>query len=90
MSFKIYVVFESVLEGVKRNDTGVKASHTKKNQKHILWSFSYKVVSIYDRFSKQVVLYRGKNAVNKFITAIPNEYMYCKLMMKNSLIKIWP
>ena len=33
-------------------------------------SFAEKVVCIDDRFSKKIVLYRGKNAVNKFIEAI--------------------
>ena len=38
-------------------------------QTYIPWSFAYKVVCIDDKFSKPVVLHRGKNAVNKFIEA---------------------
>ena len=30
------------------------------------------------KFSKDVVLYRGKNAVFKFIQSIFNEYFHCK------------
>ena len=40
-----------------------------------------------NKFSKKVVLYRGKNAVYKFIKAILEEYDYCKKMMKKHFIK---
>ena len=37
-----------------------------------------------NRFSKKIVLYRGKHAVNKFIRSILNECNYCqKIMRKN-------
>ena len=35
-----------------------------------------------DRFSKPVVFYRGKNAVNKFIATILNEYRCCRAVIK--------
>ena len=38
-------------------------------QTYIPWSFAYKVVCIDDKFSKPVLLHRGKSAVNKFIEA---------------------
>ena len=42
-----------------------------------------------DKYSKPVFLYRGKNAFNKFITAVLNEfryeYRYCGLMIKKNL-----
>ena len=44
-------------------------------------SFAYKLVCIDNKFSKDVVLYRGKNAVFKFIRSIFNEYFYCKSIM---------
>ena len=50
-------------------------------------SFTYKVICIDDKFSKPVVLYRGKNYVNEFIKAILKNYRYCRLMIKNTLIK---
>ena len=68
---------------VKRNN----ASYTRKYQAHIPCSFAYKVVSIDDRFSKPVVLYRRKNAVNKFIKAILDNCDYCKKVIKNHLNK---
>ena len=64
-----YVNFDSILKGVKNNDKN-NASYTKKYQDHIPCSFAYKVVCIDDKFSKLVVLYKGKNAVNEFIEEI--------------------
>ena len=38
-------------------------------------SFTYKFICVNDKFSKPIVLYRGKNAAYKFIEAI-KEYEY--------------
>ena len=48
--------------------------HTLKNIKNIPCSFAYKVACVDDEFSKPVVPYKGKNAVNKFIKATLDEY----------------
>ena len=85
--FKIYADFESVLKGVQSNDNDNNAFYTKKYQKHIPCSFAHRVVCIDDRFSEPVVLYRGKNAVNKFIEAILKENECCKKMIKNHFNK---
>ena len=66
------------LKDFKSYDRSNNTSFTKKSQEHIPCSFPYKVVCIDDRFSKPVVLYRGKNAVNKFMEAILKENEYCK------------
>ena len=58
-------------------------SYTRKYQDHIPCSFAYKVVCVDDKYSKNVVLYRGKNGVFKFIVSILREYDYCKKMMKH-------
>ena len=47
----------------------------------------YKVVSIDNKYSKKIVLYRGRNAVNKFIRLILNEYNYCKKIMRKHFNK---
>ena len=65
--FKIYADFECLLKGV---DSGIHNdcfSYTSKYQDHIPCSFAYKLVCVDNKFSKDVVLYRGKNAVFKFI-----------------------
>ena len=57
-------------------------SYTEKYQYHILCSFGYKVVCIDNKFNKKAVLYRGKNAIYRFIEAILKEYDYCKKVIK--------
>ena len=52
------------------------------------WQFCYKVACIDDKFSKPVVLYRGKNKINKFIATVLKDYDYCKRMIKNFLTRI--
>ena len=72
--FKIYADFESFVKGLQVNDRDRNTSYTGKHQDHISCNFAYKLVCIDDNFSKPFVLYRGKNAVNKFIEAILEEY----------------
>ena len=63
--FKIYADFKCLL---KSCDVGVDNkcfSYKRKYQDQIPCSFVYKVVCVDDKHSKDVVLYRGKNAVFK-------------------------
>ena len=53
-----------------------------KNKDHIPSYFAYKLVRVDDKYSKDVVLYRGKIAVYKFIQSIFNKYSYCRSVMK--------
>ena len=85
--FKIYADFERILKKVKSSDKN-NGSYTEKYQGHISCSFVYKVACVDNRFSKKVVLYRGKNAVYMFIEAILEEYDYCKKTIKKHLIRI--
>ena len=57
-------------------------SYNKKYQNHIPCRFAYKVVCIDDTFTKDIVIYRGKDCVNKFITRMLEEYEYCSNIMK--------
>ena len=80
--FKIYADFECFLKNV---DCGVDNdcfSYTKKYQDHIPCSFAYKLVFLDSKFSKDIVVCRGKNAVSKFIKRIFKESGYCRSMMK--------
>ena len=94
--FKIYADFECILKKVECNsiesdfiDYDSNGSYARKYQSHIPCSFAYKIVCIDNKFSKKVVLYRGKkNAAYKFIVAILSEYNYCRKVIKNILIKI--
>ena len=85
--FKIYADFECLLKNVDIGINNDCFSYTSKYQNHIPCSFAYKLVCIDDKFSKDVVLYRGKNAVFKFIQCIFNEYSSCKNVMKKHFNK---
>ena len=62
-------------------------SYTEKYQNCIPCSFAYKVVCVGNKFSKDVVMYRGKNAACKFVEAILGEYDYCRRIMKKHFNK---
>ena len=53
-------------------------SYTKKYQDHIPCSFAYQVISIDDRFTKRIVVYRAESAAYELIKAILKEYKYCR------------
>ena len=55
--FKIYADFECNLESVESYE----GSYSKKCQDHIPCSFAYKFVSVGDKFSKSIVVFRGEN-----------------------------
>ena len=87
--FKIYANFDCILKKVDSDiiecnsiERNSKISYTRKYQDHIPCSFAYKIVCIDNKFSKKVVLYRGKNAFYKFIESIFSEHNYCKRVIK--------
>ena len=57
-----------------------KGFRTEKYQDHIPCCFSYKLVCVYNNFSKPIVVYR-------FIETILKEYEYCKKVMKKHFNK---
>ena len=81
--FKIYADFGCNLERAESYED----SYTKKYQDHVPCSFAYKVVCIGNRFSKQIVVFRGENAAYEFIKAILKEYKYCKKVMNKHFNK---
>ena len=85
--FKIYADTECNSEKIRINDRDKKTSYTEKYQNHIPCSFAFKLISIDDKFSKPVFLYRRENATYKLIEAILKEYDYCKQIIKNHFNK---
>ena len=85
--FKIYADFECNVRRVRSSDRSNNTSYTEKHQVHITCSFTYKVVCVDDKFSKLVILYRGKNAVYRFIETILKEMNYCKKVIKKHFHK---
>ena len=79
--FKIYGDFECILKGVKSSDKN-NGSNTEKYQAHIPCSFAYKIVCVDNKFSKKVVLCKGKNVVYRSMEAILEEYNYCRRIIK--------
>ena len=81
--FKIYADFECNFKNVECYE----GTYTKKYHEHVPCSYAYKVVCIDDRFSKSIVVFRGKNAAYEFIKAILEEHKYCKKIMKKHFNK---
>ena len=81
--FVIYADFEAITEKIDSCQPNDQKSYTEKYQKHTDCGFAYKLVCCYDnKFSKPVHLYRGKNAVYKFLEAMLDEVNYCEKTKK--------
>ena len=86
--FKIYSDFESILKKVDNDiECSANSSYTRKYEEHIPCSFAYKVMCVDNRFRKKINLYRGKDAVNKFIKSSLNEYKYCRKVTRKHFNK---
>ena len=88
--FKIYDDFECNVKKVKSSNRGDKCDRGDNflyTEDHIPWSFAYKVACVDDKFSKPIVLYRGKDLVYKFIKTILEKYGYCKKIIKKQFNK---
>ena len=81
--FKIYTDFECILKKCDNIVHSCDSSWSVKKSEHVPCGFGYKVVCVDDRFSKDVVVYRGVDCVKKFIACILDEYEYCKKICKN-------
>ena len=62
-------------------------SYTNKYQKHIAFSYGYKLVCVGDKFSKPIKTYLGKDAVYSFINSMIEESKYCSEVMKKHFNK---
>ena len=84
--FVIYSDFEAITEKVQGCKPNNDKSYTEAYQKHTDCRYGYKVVCCYDdKYSKQVLIYRGENAVRKFMEKI--KVQYCKNIMKTKFNK---
>ena len=65
-----------------------KKSFTEAYQKHIDCGYAYKLVCCYDnKYSKPLQLYRGENAVYKFMESMIHEVRWCKETIKRQFNK---
>ena len=76
--FKIYADFECIFKKCNDVKGSCNSSWSVKENIHIPCGFSYKFVCVDDRFSKDVIVYRDKNCVSRFISCILDQYEYCK------------
>ena len=71
--FVIYADFESILVECNTPSLEDHASGTQKAQHHLPCGFCYTVVSTVDQYNKPPVVYRGEDAVDKFLDCLLQE-----------------
>ena len=93
--FIIYADFEAItkkVQGCKQSEEMEKdkdrRSYTEAYQTHKDCGYGYKVVCCYDdKYSKYTRIYRGENAVYKFMEKMLEEVEYCKAVIKKHFNK---
>ena len=93
--FVIYADFEAITKKVQgceqseemENEKN-KRSYTKAYQTHKDCGYRYKLVCCYDdKYSKDICIYRGENAVYTFMEKMLEEVEYCKAVVKKRFNK---
>ena len=86
--YVIYTDFEAINEKVYGCKPNNDKSYTESSQNHKDCGYGYKVVCCYDdKYSKPVQIYRGENAVHKFMEKMLKEVEWCKKMKYNHFNK---
>ena len=93
--FVIYADFEAItkkVQGCEQSEEMKKdkdtRSYTEAYQTHEDCGYGYKVVCCYDdKYSKYTRIYRGENAVYKFMEKMLEEVKYCKTVIKKHFNK---
>ena len=93
--FVIYADFEAITKKVQDCEQSEemkkdkdRRSYTEAYQTHEDCGYGYKVVYCYDdKYSKYTRIYRGENAVYKFMEKMLEEVKYCKTVIKKHLNK---
>ena len=93
--FVIYADFEAItkkVQGCKQSEEMEKdkdrRSYTEAYQTHEDFGYGYKVICCYDdKYSKYTSIYRGENAVYKFMEKTLEEVEYCKAVIKKHFNK---
>ena len=93
--FVIYADFEAItkkVQGCKQSEEMEneknKRSYMEAYQTHEDCGSAYKVICCYDdKYSKDIFIYRGENAVYKFMEKMLEEVEYCKAVIKKHFNK---
>ena len=76
--FVICADFEANNEKVHGCQLNNDKSYTESYQKHKDYGYGYKIVCRYDdKYSKPVQIYKGKNAIHKFMEKMSEEVEWC-------------
>ena len=87
--FVIYAEFEAIIEKIQRCQPNNDKSYNEAYQKHKDCGYGYKVICCYDdKYTKPTKIYRGENAVDKFMEAMLEEVKFCNKIKKNISTKI--
>ena len=78
----IYADFESILEQENNGKKNSEDTYMNKYQKHVAWSYGYKLVRVNDNFSKPFQSYLGEDAVYIFINSMIEESKHCTDIIK--------
>ena len=86
--FVIYADFEAITEKIQGCLPNNENSYTEAYQKHTDCGYGYKVVCCYDdTYTKPIQIYRGENAVHKFMENMLEEVDWCKSIIKKHFNK---
>ena len=86
--FGIYADFECTTEKISSCQPSDRKSYTQQYQKHTACSFGYKVVCHYDKkYSGDVVIYRGKDCIQKFMKCMFEEVKNCQSIIRDNFNK---
>ena len=85
--FVIYADFEAITEKVHGCQPNNDKSYSESYQNHKNCGYGYKVVCRHDdKYSKPVQIYRGENAVHKFMEKMLEVVEWCKKKRNISII----
>ena len=86
--FVIYADVESITQKITTCQPSNQKSHTQTYQRHTACSFGYEVVCHFDKkYSKPVVIYRGPDAVYKFLVSMLLEVQDLQKVMRENFNK---
>ena len=86
--FSIYADLECTTEKISGCQPSDSRSYTQQYQKHTACSFGYKVVCHYDqKYSGDVVIYRGEDCIEKFMKCMFEEVKNCQSIIRDKFNK---
>lgn len=86
--FVIYADFEAITEKISNCQNSDEKSYTKEYHRHTDCSYAFKLVCNYnDKYSKKIKMYRGPDAVYKFMKRMLTEVKYCQKILKSIFTK---